>query len=270
MKKPLKGKKLLLTRTRNQSVEAITKLEKLGAEVISCPTIQISVIKNNPDLDREIKNIHEYNTLIFTSENAVRSLVFKIEELKIGFDPEAFFVISIGEKTSKVCDELGFRVDLQSNIATSGDLTKELSYMDLVGRKILIPSSSLSNPNQFEPLEDQGATINSISIYENVVNKRENLTKELEILNSVEVDLYIFTSPSTFNGFLEIMKIENPKNYFENKIIAVIGPITERAIISKGIQANIMPAIYSMNNLIEEIKKYYSDQTKLDKESVSN
>jgi uroporphyrinogen-III synthase len=270
MEKILKDIKILLTRTKNQSVEAISKLESIGAEVISFPTIQILPIQHKPQLDEELKKINEYNTLIFTSENAVRSLTFKIEKLGINFDPEAFFVISIGERTTKVCRELGFRVDLQSNIATSGDLIKELGYIDLVGRKILIPSSSLSNPKQFESLEDQGATISPLAVYENKVNDRNNLVNEIQLLENTEIDLYIFTSPSTFKGFLDILEISEPKNYFEGKKIAVIGPVTEKAIIAYGIQPQIIPPVFSMNNLIEEIAKYYSDNKKLNSESIKN
>ena len=268
MKKVLKDIKILLTRTKNQSIEAISNLESLGAEVISFPTIQISPIQHNPQLDEELKKINDYNSFIFTSENAVRSLVFKIEKLKINFDPEAFFVISIGERTTKVCKELGFRVDLQSNISTSGDLIKELGYIDLIGRKILIPSSSLSNPKQFEPLEDQGAFINPLIVYENKVNDRSNLREELELLDNTEIDLYIFTSPSTFKGFLDILKIIDPKKYFNDKNIAVIGPVTEKTIIGYGIQPKIIPSIFSMNNLIEEIKNFYSDKKNLKNDTV--
>ena len=181
MEKTLKNINILLTRTRNQSVDTIKKFEELGANVLSFPTIQILTI-NSSRLDNEIKKLNEYNTLIFTSEDAVRSLLKKIKDLNIDFDPEAFFVISIGEKTSQVCKHFGFRVDLQSNIATSGNLTKELSYMDLVGRRILIPSSNLSNPKQFDPLEDQGAVINSLPVYENKVNDMKNLEAELKRL----------------------------------------------------------------------------------------
>ena len=83
MKKVLKDIKILLTRTKNQSIEAISNLESLGAEVISFPTIQISPIQHNPQLDEELKKINDYNSFIFTSENAVRTLVSKIEKLKI-------------------------------------------------------------------------------------------------------------------------------------------------------------------------------------------
>ena len=259
MEKVLNNLNIVLTRARNQALEAINKLNDLGASVISFPTIQISPILGNRDVDDTLRNINNYNTLIFTSENSVRILIKKIDELNIQFDPQSFFVISIGGKTSSTCEELGFRIDFQSKLSTANDLAKELTYIDLVGRKILIPGSNLSNPKQFEILEDSGASVNFLPIYNNNVNKRENLVKELELLNNSEVDLFIFTSPSTFNGYLEIMEIENPEEYFSNKNIAVIGPVTQKALLQKGVHANIIPSKYTMNYLINEITNHFTN-----------
>ena len=268
MKKVLKNVNILLTRTKNQSVEAVMQLEEMGANVLSFPTIKISTTRDNKELDEIVKRIKDFNTIIFTSENGARSLIEKIDELKIDFDPQAYFIISIGDRTTQVCKEYGFRIDFQSNVSTSGSLIKELDYIDLIGRKILIPSSSLSNPRQFDSLEDHGASVTLVPIYTNNVNDKNNLKNELEELKRTDVDIFIFTSPSTFRGFLKILEIENAKDYFQNKNIAVIGPVTEKALISYGIQPNIIPSKFSMNYLIEEIKNFYSKKDIIDKESA--
>ena len=251
---------IVLTRAKNQSVETIKQLEDLGAKVLSFPTIKISTITDNDDLNETIKNIGYYNSLIFTSENGVKSFIEKIEKLGIRLDPKAFFVISIGDKTTQVCKEFGFRVDFQSRQSTSETLLKELGYIDLIGRKILVPSSSLSNQNQFESLCDHGAIVHSVPVYKNCVNDKEYLLNELRILKITNFDLFIFTSPSTFSGFLEILNIDNPIDYFRKKKIAVIGPVTKEALVKIGIEPNIIPQNFTMNYLIEEIKKFYTKE----------
>lgn len=258
MKKVLQNKNIVLTRAKNQSLETIDQLKALGANVISFPTIRINTIRNNPKLDEIIKSVNNHNTIIFTSENAVRSFLEKIKELDVSFDPKAFFVISIGDKTSQFCLENDFRIDFQSTLASSESLLKELGYIDLVGRKILIPSSTLSKKNQFSSLKDHGAEITLIRIYENTPNSSDTLRDELKQLKDTNIDLFIFTSPSTFKGFLKINNIEDPKKYFENKNTAVIGPVTKKALCKAGIEPNIIPQNFTMNYLIEEIIKYYS------------
>jgi len=264
----LQNIKIVLTRAKNQSVETIKQLEELGANVISLPTIKIYTITGDDSLDESIKNISKYNSLIFTSENAVRCLFEKIDELRIDFNPKAYFVISIGEKTSKVCKEKGFRIDFQSKSSTSESLLKELGYIDLIGRKILIPNSILANPIQFKSLEDHGAIVDALPIYNNRSNDSTDLINEINELKNTEIDLYIFTSPSTFNGFVEVLKIKEPKEFFSKKNIAVIGPVTKEALIKSGVKPNIIPDKYTMNYLIEEIKLFYSKKNQpLDKAS---
>ena len=56
------------------------------------------------------------------------------------------------------------------------------------------------------------------------------------------------------------MRIERPIKYFNWKTIAVIGPVTEKALNNYGINVDIIPENHSMNYLIEEIKKYYTTQ----------
>jgi uroporphyrinogen-III synthase len=257
VEKVLDNINIVLTRTKNQSVETTRLLEELGANVISFPTIKISTITDDNDLDTEIKNVNYYNSLIFTSENAVRSFIQKIGELDINFDPKAFFVISIGDRTTQVCSEFGFRIDFQSNTSTSESMLKELGYIDLIGRKILVPCSNLAKPNQFESLENHGAIIHSLPIYFNSVNDKSNLTEEINQLNSNNPDLFIFTSPSTFRGFIKIMGIKEPVKYFKNKKIAVIGPVTQKELIKYGLKPDIFPKNFTMNFLIEEIKEFY-------------
>ena len=264
MEKILQNKNIVLTRAKDQSVQSVMDLEALGANVISFPTIKISPITNNQILDDTVSNINNFNTIIFTSENAVKSLLVKIDELRVNFDPKAFFVISIGDKTTESCISNNFRVDFQPQNASSESLLKELEFMNLVGRKILVPGSSLSKPDQFNSLENYGAEITSIPIYENKTNDVQNLGDEIEQLKSREIDLYIFTSPSTFSGFLTIMSIDNPEQYFENKNIAVIGPVTKEALNKAGIEPNIVPPNFTMNYLIEEIKKFYSKEKVID------
>lgn len=260
MNKVLENLNIVLTRAKSQSVDTIRLLEQLGANVISFPTISIKTIFGNDELNRIINNINHYNSLIFTSENAVKSLLELIDNLSVNFNPKAFFIISIGDKTTEFCRANNFRVDFQSKSATSQDLLRELSHLDLVGRKFLIPSSSLSNPNQFDSLQDLGAEVNQANVYTNEVNKIENLSDKINLVKSINIDVFIFTSPSTFNGFLKILDISNPQKYFDEKITAVIGPVTEKALINVGIRPNIMPKKYSMKYLIEEITNYYSTE----------
>lgn len=254
----LKNKNIVLTRVKEQSAQSVMDLEALGANVICFPTIKISPIINDPVLDKTLTNIKDFNSIIFTSVNAVKYFVLRIKKLKVEFNPTDFYVISIGKKTSDYCKQVGIDVSFESSLFTSESLIKELSNIDLVNKKIILPSSSLSKPEQYKTLEKLGAKVTSIPIYRNETNDVENLAEEIDILKNAKIDLYIFTSPSTFYSFSEIMEIKDHKKYFVNKSIAVIGPVTKEALNKVGIEPNIIPQNFSMNYLIEAITKFYS------------
>jgi len=76
---PLSGKKILITRAREQSAQFASSLKKLGAEVIEFPTIEILPPLNWTGLDRAIQKLNSYDWLILTSANGVR---FFFERLK--------------------------------------------------------------------------------------------------------------------------------------------------------------------------------------------
>lgn len=205
-------------------------------------------------------NLSSFNSIIFTSENAVKYFLLKIAELKIIFQPEKFFIISIGEKTSDTCKQNNIQINFQPSKFSWEYLLEQLSDSDLNNKNILVPCSNLSEPSKYKQLEKTGAKVTVLPIYRNDVNDTKNLVKEIKLLQNTEIDIYIFTSPSTFNGFLEIMNITEPAKYFNNKNIAVIGPVTEKRLHSFGVFPNIKPDNFSIEYLVEAIKKFYQKE----------
>src|SRR5437762_9613169 len=68
---PLAGRTVVITRAQNQAEEFVTELEQYGAEVILCPTIEISELESYERLDEAIEHLYGYDWLIFTSVNGV-------------------------------------------------------------------------------------------------------------------------------------------------------------------------------------------------------
>ncbi|MEE9221789.1 MAG: uroporphyrinogen-III synthase, partial [candidate division NC10 bacterium] len=70
--KPLIGRRIVVTRAREQQGEFTELLEGYGAEVIECPTIALLPPKDWGTLDQALDRIGSYNWVIFTSANGVR------------------------------------------------------------------------------------------------------------------------------------------------------------------------------------------------------
>ncbi len=269
MEKSLKNINIVLTRAKNQSDKSIQQLQMYGANVISFPTIEIAPIKNDPRLNQVIAELENFDIIIFTSENAVKYFLDLVKDLNVHFESTRFFIVSIGEKTAQYCRKNNIQIDFQPKKYSWGFLLEELKDQNLYGKKAFIPCSNLADINKYNKLRKLGVEVTVIPAYTNEVNDIKILSEEIKLIHKTKIDVYIFTSPSTFNGFLEILNITVPAKYFSGKNIAVIGPVTKRAINEYGIFPNIIPADFTMEALIEEIKIFYSKNSKKETEGIN-
>ncbi|MBK8943940.1 MAG: uroporphyrinogen-III synthase [Ignavibacteriae bacterium] len=257
MSLPLENIKIVITRSESQSLNDILEFEKLGAKVLNFPTIIISKLDDYCEADKILKNVNDFDYLIFTSSNSVKYFFQRISELQIQINFEKVKIISIGKGTEKLLIDSKIKIDFIPTKFSANDLLSEISVLEIANKNILIPGSSIMRNELYDGLINHNANVTKCEVYQNIIPKKSEINiNELENFNA---DLFVFTSPSTFNNFLEILEIENPKSYFAEKTIAVIGPTTKQTLIDKGIEPNIFPQNYDMKNLIEEIKYYYKN-----------
>lgn len=256
---PLDGKTILITRSLGQSDPNVSKLIKLGAEVIHLPTLKIVPPTSWKDCDQAIKKFHEYSFVIFTSQNAVdwftkRLLLFeKFDEL---IEKK---IISIGKKTQDALNQLGLKVDFIPEKFNSESLAEGLLNYIHPGSKVLLPQSKIGRDILEFKLKEAGIDVDRVEVYDVDIPDLNDIENEIKILNQRDVDLFVFTSPSTFDNFLKIFDIKDPQSYFYNKLIAVIGPTTRKHIENYGLKVTISPEESTFNSLIEEIIRYFTE-----------
>jgi uroporphyrinogen-III synthase len=255
---PLEGKTIVLTRSAEQTREAAEKFIKIGAEVIEFPCLEIIPPESWKQFDEIVQSADKIDFLIFTSVNSVKMFAERIEELGIKFNFDGLEVIAAGVKTAEECRNKNVPVNIVPRNFSSHGLLTELSSYPLKGRVFFIPRSSIGRQELPEGLESLGAIVKTAPVYNVAVPSIEILQQHIEKLNGCKHDLFIFTSPSTFENFLTILNISDPKEYFKGCNIAAIGPTTKEAIEKREINVDIMPAEYSMKGLEEEIVKFYT------------
>jgi len=74
-KLPLFGKRIVVTRDRQQAADLAEPLEALGAEALLLPVLEIREAADHARLDHAIANLDSYDWLIFTSVNGVRYFI---------------------------------------------------------------------------------------------------------------------------------------------------------------------------------------------------
>jgi len=111
--KSLFGKGVVITRPEKQADDLAKLLIKEGAHPLHFPTIKIVPPPNWRELDKAIKNLEEYEWLIFTSANGVafffERLFAKKKDIR---DLKGIKICCIGPATAQQVANKGIKVDL--------------------------------------------------------------------------------------------------------------------------------------------------------------
>lgn len=251
----LQNKTILVTKSKEQSVESFKNLIDEGARMIYFPTIKIKPIIQSAKLSEAINRFHEFHFIVFTSQNAVDEFT----NIKINYelDISKLQIAAVGVSSAEKCLSNGIHVDIIPVEFSSQGLIREFSKIDLKGKKILIPCSSLSRHDLHLGLTELGADVTSIPIYDVEINDLSLLEVEYQEILKNKPDVFVFTSPSSFHCYVEIMNITNVKSYFSNSIICTIGKTTKTAIQDYDINVQLVPENYSLKNVEEAIRKYF-------------
>ncbi len=256
---PLHNKTIVLTRAKNQ-IENSSKLFKdLGAIVIEFPSIEIKETEDWSKFDKLITT-KKFDFIIFTSSNSVRFFYQRLKQLNFELDFQSTKVIALGSKTAEMCKEYFINVDFVPSYFSVDGLIKEFEKIDVYNKNILIPQSEIGKKDLSIELEKKNANVFSVVVYKNVLPNPEELKEKIYLIINSEIDAFVFTSPSTFRNFIELMKIQNLKDFFSEKVIAAIGDTTKSEIESTGLEVKIKPDISTIENLAIKLTEYFKLQ----------
>ena len=260
-RKPLFGRRIIVTRARAQASDFAECLESYGAEVIQFPTIETQPILDNAALDRAIAQLATYNWVIFTSVNAVEYFYRHLREN--GKDARSLGnarICAVGQKTVAALDQIGIRADYVPSQYRGATLAAELEGVK--GQKILLPRAWIAADDLPNGLRDRGAIVDAIPIYETIKAGAEGREALEADLHNGRIDMVTFTSSSTVTNFLEMFGSHPSAALLDQVHIAVIGPSTTATAEAKGLTVDIVAKQASVESLAEEIVKFYTPKEK--------
>ncbi|NPA95003.1 MAG: uroporphyrinogen-III C-methyltransferase [Thermodesulfobacteria bacterium] len=259
-KQPLLGKKVLVTRTRQQASELVRLLERKGAGCIECPTIEVRQVEDLSILDDAIKNASNFDWIIFTSPNAVKFFFLRVDQL--GMDVRALGnakIATVGSSTAKALEQHHIRVDAVPDDFRAEGLLEFFSKKDMTGKKVLIPRAVKAREILPEGLREMGAEVVVAPAYETVPPQVAPQT--LELLEDEKIDVVTFTSSSTVNNFFKAVPEHLVKKVMDQAKIACIGPVTAKTAEKRGLKVDILPEKSTIPSMVEAIEKSFSQET---------
>lgn len=260
---PLFGKRILVTRAREQASELSEKLRTLGAEPVEFPTIRIAPPEDNyAALDAVLHQMgagreggEGYDWVVFTSTNAVRHTFARL--LAMGRDARVWAgvqIAAIGASTTEVLNSYGIRADFTPTEFVAEAIVAQFPE-SVEGKRILLPRAAEARELLPETWREQGAVVEVVAAYRNELETEGTEAIQAQ-LASGEIDAVTFTSSSTVKNFATAMG-DTPLP--ASTRLVCIGPKTAETCTSVLRPPDAMSTEHTIEGLISVLLSLYGE-----------
>src|SRR6266542_1610755 len=261
--RPLSGRRIVVTRSREQAGELIDMLEERGAEAIQAPTIRIAPAEDVAALDRACEDAGAYNWIIFTSANAVEHFMQRLLAVSDVRELKGVRLCAIGPSTAQRLARYGMRVDLTPEEARSEAVIEAIKATGtLKDTRFLLPRADIAREILADQLRDAGAEVSEVVAYRTLLagGERDGDHDIYRMLLDRQIHAVTFTSASTVQNFARIFGEEQAADLLNTTVVASIGPVTAEAAQQLGIQTTVMPARYTIPDLVDALVEHFASQ----------
>jgi uroporphyrinogen III methyltransferase/synthase len=263
-RRPLYGKRVVVTRARAQASGLAKRLRGLGAEVVELPAIRVEPQIESDEVKRAVRGIGDYALICVTSPNGAHLLFDALDASGLdaralggtkqqqveeggtdGGEPAETVIAAIGPGTARALKDHGIAADIVPERFVAEALVDALAAVDVSGKRILIARAAEARDVLPDALRERGAEVDVVALYETV---REDPTPEaVEAARSA--DYVTFTSSSTVRNLTEALGNRFPKNA---RVIS-IGPVTSEAAREAGLDVHAEAARHDIDGLVDAL-----------------
>jgi uroporphyrinogen-III synthase len=255
MSPALHGKRVLVTRAKGQNEDFMRQLAELGAIPVELPTIQIVPPDDLTSLDRTLAQVGTYDWLVFTSANAVEHAWQRLLLLgKTVSDLQTVRLAAIGPATAASLAQLGLTIELMPPEHIAEALLEAMP--DIAGQRILLPTANIARPTLAKGLRAKGAFVDWVVAYQ---TQPAAAPADLKA-RLARVDILTFTSSSTVQNLVDMLKANDAMDIISAATIACIGPKTAQTVKDLGLPTHIVAKQHTISGLIESLANYYTSE----------
>jgi len=252
-KKPLFGKRVLVTRARAQASDLSCLIAELGGEPVEFPVIRLVSPRNPASLDAALDRLDAFDWVIFTSTNGVAFFFRRLRERGIDIRTMARArVAAVGPKTAEALEEKGLRVELLPQRFDGDALAAALAGKVKPGDRVLLPRADIARKALPEALRALGAEVTEADTYDNVIDAR-GAEEVAALLREKRIHVVTFTSSSTVRNFVEALKDHDVPALLDGVTVACIGPLTARTAEALGLRVDAVAEEATIEGLVRAI-----------------
>ncbi|GKU81463.1 uroporphyrinogen-III synthase [Niallia sp. NCCP-28] len=252
MDEPLKGKRILIPRSKKQAASLVRKVEDYGGIAIEIPLLAFKNVAIPLDVQRKCIEKPYYKWLVFTSSNGVRAFFQQLPNLR----QKTMKVAAIGEKTTNALREYGISVDFMPSKYVAETFAQEFLPVLKINDKVLIVKGNLARDYLYTTLKTTQSQIEEIIVYQTYFpqESEELLSKKLK---ANKLDVLIFTSASTVDHFMFVIDKYKLHRQLKDCTIVSIGPVTRDRLRYYQLEADVMPDDYTVESMIKSLGSYF-------------
>jgi uroporphyrinogen III methyltransferase / synthase len=252
-RRPLHGRRVLITRARHQVEPFRRELADLGASVIEIPTISIKPMPTDEKVRDAIAILDRTALVIFASANAV-DIFFQMLD-STGADARALHMsklCAIGQETAESMAKHGLRPDLVTSEYTAEGLAKALEGWDLEAKRVLVPRAEIARDALPSLLAKRGAEVHILPVYQAVCPPQAGPAL-MKLFAAEGADVVTFTSSSTVVNFVRAFPEDALPAALGDAVVACMGPVTADTARKLGLKVEIIAREYTTRGLAAAI-----------------
>jgi uroporphyrinogen III methyltransferase/synthase len=257
-KRPLFGRRILVTREAEQGRSFASLLRSRGAEPVHVPLLEFSLPADPGPLDRALEKLDRYDWIVFTSSNAARFVALRLERLGRGAaDLGSARVACIGPPTERAARALGIPVHL---VPGRGYLPEDLARAmgekrGVTGARILFPRAREGREDLVEALAARGADVDTVEAYR--TGCPEGAGEGVRRAVEAGLDVVTLMSPSAARHLSDLLGQGGLRDLASGTLFAAIGPTTSAALRGLGVEPEIVCAEPTGEAMVEALEQHY-------------
>lgn len=242
---PLVGRRIVLTRPRDQVGELAEALERLGATVLAMPLVDIEPIEDARSLDGALARLEAYRWLVFTSANGVAGLRERLGENVL---PATMRVAAVGPATAEAVRTLGVEAAFVPDRFAAEEIAAGLG--PLQGVRILLPQADIASPSLAVELRSRGALVDAVAAYRTVA-----IEPSLHDVSELQrgVDAIVIASGSAARS----LGASRVGNLVLGATVVCIGPKTAEAAREVGLPVGLVADEATSEGIIDALTSQF-------------
>lgn len=250
---PLLHKKVLVPRGKEQAKSFSLLVERMGGIPMEIPLIAFRPIEKNQRLQDCLEALDTYDWIIFTSNVTVETFFYSYRKADRGKNLPKIAVI--GKKTAEGLKAMAIEPAFVPSAFVAEEFVKEFLPVINKNSRVLLPKGNLAREYIASSLTEAGVQVDEVVIYQTYMPE-ESISMLARLLTDNQLDILTFTSPSTVDHLMEVVKQFGLEEQVKKCIIGCIGPVTEKKLLDYGLTVHASPEEFTVKEMLKSIMAY--------------